>query len=117
MMSLANETAAPSETAETQFVTFRVGDVLMGIDIRQVEEISYANLWCCARDEYLVSYRFSIVECAAGTPNQTRILPETGTTRTRNPSCLVLLKGTTSDIRRQVSEDQHPNVQRPTSVW
>ncbi len=39
-MSIANETAAPSETAETQFVTFRVGDVLMGIDIRQVEEIN-----------------------------------------------------------------------------
>ena len=35
-MSIATETT----TAETEFVTFRVGDALMGVDIRQVEEIN-----------------------------------------------------------------------------
>ncbi len=39
-MSIAAETAPPAGTADTEFVTFRVGDVLMGVGIRQVEEIN-----------------------------------------------------------------------------
>ena len=40
-MSTASKTAPPAnETAETEFVTFRVGDALMGVSIRQVEEIN-----------------------------------------------------------------------------
>ena len=39
-MSFASETASPAGTAETQLVTFRVDDVLMGVDIRQVQEIN-----------------------------------------------------------------------------
>ena len=39
-MSFASETAASADTAETQLVTFRVDDVLMGVEIRHVEEIN-----------------------------------------------------------------------------
>ena len=39
-MNMATETAPSAGAAESELVTFRVGDVLMGIDIRQVEEIN-----------------------------------------------------------------------------
>ncbi len=39
-MRVAMETTSPVGMAETKFVTFRVGDSLMGVSIRLVEEIN-----------------------------------------------------------------------------
>ncbi|MDP6556393.1 MAG: chemotaxis protein CheW [Pirellulaceae bacterium] len=40
MNTASSETASATGTTETELVTFRVGDMLMGVDIRQVEEIN-----------------------------------------------------------------------------
>jgi purine-binding chemotaxis protein CheW len=40
MSTTSTERESAAKIAEIEFVTFRVGDILMGVDIRQVEEIN-----------------------------------------------------------------------------